>query len=197
MNESGELVEWDDGRGFGFVRTAAGERLFLHISALPRGVSRPMLGDRLRFRRGPGRDGRPAVMAAQLAGMKVRAFDVQISSDRAARARAIRLLGATGLLTLLVMAGSLGRAPAWLAPAYVVMGAVSGVLYFFDKRAARAGGWRISETTLHSADLCFGIIGGLLAQTGLSHKTAKPGFGVATAVVCFVHVMGFATLLIS
>ena len=66
MTETGELIEWNDDRGFGFVQPLTGAKLFVHISAFERSVRRPKVGDRLAFRRGPGKDGRPAVIAAQI-----------------------------------------------------------------------------------------------------------------------------------
>ena len=60
MNEAGELIEWNDVRGFGFVRSRDGDRLFIHAKAFERSLRRPEIGDRLLFQRGPGRDGRAA-----------------------------------------------------------------------------------------------------------------------------------------
>ena len=47
MNETGELIEWNDDRGFGFVQPVSGSKLFVHISAFERPIRRPEIGDRL------------------------------------------------------------------------------------------------------------------------------------------------------
>lgn len=48
--------------------------------------------------------------------------------------------------------------------------------YVFDKSAAVAGRWRISERTLHLLALAGGWPGALVAQQLLRHKTRKPEF---------------------
>jgi uncharacterized membrane protein YsdA (DUF1294 family)/cold shock CspA family protein len=188
MNEAGELIEWNDERGFGFVQPREGPKLFVHISAFERPMRRPELGDRLAFTRGPGKDGRPAVVVAQIAGATRRPAPLGPSAERlesAQLARALRLLGAALLLVALI-ALHLPRFTMWI---YLAMGAVSFAAYWLDKRAASAGAWRTSEATLHAIDLFGGIVGGLLAQTALHHKTAKPGFAFATFGIAFCHLL--------
>jgi uncharacterized membrane protein YsdA (DUF1294 family) len=46
-----------------------------------------------------------------------------------------------------------------------------------------------TERRLHLADLTFGIVGGLLAQHVLRHKTYKPGFVTITALITALHVL--------
>ncbi|MDB5536778.1 MAG: cold-shock protein, partial [Devosia sp.] len=58
MTNRGELIEWNDERGFGFIRPDGGnERLFVHISQIGRIATRPQLGDRVSYVIGRGRDG--------------------------------------------------------------------------------------------------------------------------------------------
>jgi uncharacterized membrane protein YsdA (DUF1294 family) len=108
-------------------------------------------------------------------------------TTRPARRPATRPLAALALLMLLLAALILGRAPFWLGGIYIVAGPISGLLYVVDKRAAQAGAWRISEATLHLVDFCCGIIGGLLAQQMLRHKTAKPGYRLTTWIIVAIH----------
>jgi uncharacterized membrane protein YsdA (DUF1294 family) len=75
---------------------------------------------------------------------------------------------------------------------YLGMGTVSFIAYWLDKRAANAGAWRTSEVTLHGIDLLGGIVGGLLAQAALHHKTAKPDYALVTFGIVLIH---FAALL--
>ena len=67
-------------------------------------------------------------------------------------------------------------------PAEVLAGAWLGsslaayVLYWLDKRAARAGYRRVPERTLHLVGVLGGWPGALLAQRQFRHKTVKQPF---------------------
>ena len=50
------------------------------------------------------------------------------------------------------------------------------MFYAADKSAARAGRWRIPESTLLMLGLCCGWPGGIVAQQWLRHKSVKPSF---------------------
>lgn len=105
-----------------------------------------------------------------------------------------RIVVALLLIVLVLGSISLGRVPRWLGLYVLAAGVVSATLYWWDKRRAIAGAWRIPETTLHSVDLIGGIIGGLMAQVAWRHKTAKPEFGAATAIVAFLDFCVIAAL---
>jgi len=53
------------------------------------------------------------------------------------------------------------------------MSAITYLVYWFDKRAARAQRRRTPEATLHILELLGGWPGALLAQSQLRHKTRK------------------------
>ncbi|MDL2354311.1 MAG: DUF1294 domain-containing protein [Pseudomonadota bacterium] len=67
-------------------------------------------------------------------------------------------------------------------------------LYAIDKSAARAGRWRIAETTLLLAGLACGWPGGVLAQQWLRHKSSKPAFRARFWVTVAVNLLVFAWL---
>lgn len=56
----GEIIKWDDDRGFGFIRgddaSSRGDD-FIHIRSMP-DHEPPYVGDRFEFERIPGKDGR-------------------------------------------------------------------------------------------------------------------------------------------
>ena len=68
------------------------------------------------------------------------------------------------------------RLPSAVVVAYVAMSSLAFVLYAFDKSAARRGGWRTQESTLHAVALLGGWPGALLAQDLFRHKSSKAGF---------------------
>ena len=72
--------------------------------------------------------------------------------------------------------GVVGSLVRWDDGRGLVMGALACTLYAGDKRRARAGRWRIPETTLQLAGLACGWPGGVLAQQLLRHKNRKNSF---------------------
>ena len=61
MRRSGELVQWNNKGGYGFVRDDTGRDYYVHISKVA-GDSRPHIGDRLSFEAAAGRKGRPSAI---------------------------------------------------------------------------------------------------------------------------------------
>lgn len=196
MRQTGELIEWNDDRGFGFIRAPNGEKIFIHISALGSSSdgTRPRMGDRVSYETAPGRDGRPSAARAVIAGSNpapgnpVRQRTVPqrpVSQRRMTWRFSIALL----IAGLVVLASALHPALIILVAVYVVMSVVSLVLYYSDKQRAEANQWRISEATLHGVDLAGGIIGGLIAQEIFRHKTAKQQFIGVTVLIVAVHLL--------
>ncbi|KFC68717.1 hypothetical protein FF80_01670 [Devosia sp. LC5] len=193
MRKSGQLIDWNDDRGFGFIRDTEGERYFVHIRSIGRIATRPLIGDHLDFDAGMDAQGRPRALNARIRGANP-------APPRAVRSRGLppaanaqrfdpRPWLASGLLALLFCDLALGLAPLWLGVGYLAMGALSFGLYATDKHYAQTDQWRISETMLHSIDLGFGIIGGLLAQSRFRHKTVKPGFVLLTWCLVGLHAL--------
>lgn len=74
-----------------------------------------------------------------------------------------------------------------LLPVLVAMAAFSFFAYRSDKRRAESGMWRVSESTLHLADLLGGWPGGFIAQRLFRHKTSKVSFQVIFWFIVFMH----------
>lgn len=87
----------------------------------------------------------------------------------------VPLLSPAFLLAMLAVA-ALDRIPLALAGLYVVLSVVLFAAYGLDKAAARRGGWRASEASLHLMALAGGWPGALVAQHVFRHKTIKQPF---------------------
>ena len=85
------------------------------------------------------------------------------------------VLGAAVVVVLAVVWG----VPTWAGWVYAVMSLLTFAVYAKDKSAARAGRWRVAESTLHVLALAGGWPGALLAQQVLRHKTIKASFRAA------------------
>ncbi|KKC31542.1 DUF1294 domain-containing protein [Devosia psychrophila] len=198
MSRSGELVQWNNKGGYGFVRDEAGRDYYVHISSMTNG-DRPKLGDKLSFETGKGRNARPAAIEVVITETTPAPVQTLRESMRPSRSVSRYKLGlrtaAATLMTLLILwAIGTERAPVWIGLLYAAMGAASALLYRFDKLYAMKGEYRVSENNLHYVDLCFGIIGGLAAQEVYRHKTVKPSFVTGTWAITLVHTLGLAAL---
>lgn len=199
MSRTGELVQWNNKGGYGFVRDAAGNDFYVHISKLADGQTRPRIGDQLTYDIASGRNGRPAainVAVATAAPLPERTMaHVRRPSGTVSRYTiGLRTAAATMMTLLILLAIGAERIPVWIGGTYALMGAASALLYRFDKLYAMSGRWRVSETNLHVVDFSFGIIGGLAAQEVYRHKTVKPRFVATTWAIALVHVVGLAAL---
>lgn len=70
---------------------------------------------------------------------------------------------------------------------FVLINAVTFLLYGFDKYSARKNIWRISEATLWSLALIGGSIGALLAMNQFRHKTRKLSFQLVLGVIIAIQ----------
>ena len=87
-----------------------------------------------------------------------------------------------------------GPAEVWIAGAYLGMSLLTFSVYAIDKAAARAGGWRTSEATLHCLALACGWPGALLAQQWLRHKSAKRPFRSVFWITVALNLAGLVLL---
>lgn len=194
--QHGELVQWNDERGFGFIAGDDGRRSFVHISDIGRIATRPRAGDRVSFTLERGSDGRPAAKDVRIAGANPVNGEARRRGATTVAAPGLGVRGVTaGSIVVLALADYLlGRAPVWLPIAYLVLGVTSIVVYWFDKRAAQANRWRVTEKSLHLMDAVGGIAGGLAAQQLLRHKTSKQSFMVVTVLIAMAHFAVLASL---
>ncbi len=188
---SGELVQWNNKGGYGFVRDGTGRDFFVHISQVAGG--RPSIGDRLQFDIASGRKGRPSAVDVTIvetapAPTPKLAEAIQTRPANISRYKLGLRVGAATMMTLLILwAIGTRNAPVWLGLLYAGMGLASALLYRSDKIYALTNRWRVSEANLHIVDFSFGIIGGLSAQEFYRHKTIKPRFVATTWAIALFH----------
>ena len=209
--EKGILEDWHDQRGFGFIRRPRGGKLYVHMKSIGKSTERPKAGDILSYDVGTGANGRPAAvdvtiirpLQSKTAGIapgkgseRVAAQPARRESQPGMRHISMRTAAAATLIVLLGNNIVLGRFPVWVGLLYIIGGLVSWLFYQADKRAAERRQWREPERVLHLADLAFGIVGGLLAQHVLRHKTYKLGFVMVTALITALHVLTLGLIMV-
>jgi uncharacterized membrane protein YsdA (DUF1294 family)/cold shock CspA family protein len=186
---TGTLSQWDDAKGYGFITPdVGGARLFVHIKAFGLRPHRPFVGERLSF--SETRDAQGKRRAAQVQSLAPRpAPPVPAPRDSS---RVLLLVPAFAALVLFChLRWGLPNA---LGGAYSAMSMATFIVYALDKRAARRGGWRVAENTLHGLSLLCGWPGALLAQELLRHKSTKPAFRRRFWLTVALNVLGFALL---
>ena len=176
---SGTVSYWRDDKGFGFVSTDAGERLFFHIRdfrCCP--ARRPQQGDKLSFGVSVDKQQRPYALAVQLE----EAAAMAVTSAKASgpdfshiqqQAWCFRYLFFFLLLLSLLAGSFLFTVPLF----YLEASLFTYWLYQIDKKLACSGqSNRLPEESLQMFSLIGGWPGALVAQKHLHHKVHKMPF---------------------
>lgn len=170
----GEIVYWNDDKGFGFIRHHPDQpNLFFHVSAFAYHRRRPAKGERVVFYQGThkGKAQATRVVLAEDADL--------LDGEGIVDAHDVRphLLEAT-LYILLILAFYfiLAVIALPLALSSLFISLLTAGLYVADKRAAKHDTYRIPETSLLLAALLGGWPGALIARPLLRHKTRKTRF---------------------
>ncbi|WP_419710671.1 DUF1294 domain-containing protein [Pseudomonas sp. NFX224] len=71
--------------------------------------------------------------------------------------------------------------------AYGIVSVLAFLLYWSDKRKARADQWRTPENVLHALEFAGGWPGALLAQQVFRHKTRKVSFQLVFWLIVLLH----------
>lgn len=190
MRYVGRLADWNDDKGFGFVTPhGGGDRAFVHIRAFERAVRRPVDGELLSYAVVRDARGRLNASAVRFAGQ------VPSASRRPRAPDALWYALAVAFLGFLALGAVLGRIPWLFAAVYAVASVIAFGAYGFDKAAARRGGQRTPESTLHFIALVGGWPGALVAQRRYRHKSTKAAFQSTFWFTVLVNVAALAWLL--
>lgn len=173
---TGTVVEWNDDRGFGFIRPGdKGADVFFHISAF-NAHGRPENGLMVTY------------AVESMANRNARAVDVRVPQTLSPAMEGL-LLSLAPVLFFFAALGIYARfyGLSWYLPAgYGVMSAFTYLAYRADKAKAQGGMWRTPEKALHWMSFLCGWPGALVAQWHLRHKNRKLEFQLffwATVVV--------------
>lgn len=190
MRQRGILTKWDDGKGFGFITPSTGESpVFVHISAFPRG-RRPAVNEKLSYTIAKDR-------AKRTCADKV-AFERPAPGALTQTRRGSSALPFACLFIAAIAAATyVGLVGLVVAALYGGLSALSLLLYGMDKSAARSGGPRTPEATLHIIALAGGWPGAVLAQRMFRHKTIKQPFQRIFWCAVVANCAGLAWLLTS
>ncbi|OUE40925.1 hypothetical protein BZY95_13255 [Billgrantia desiderata SP1] len=172
MRHEGKLTEWNDAKGFGFITPATGgPRVFVHISAFPRGGRRPTLNEPITYHLTRDSQNRPRAQ---------KALYLKAARHASPRSRGLMLASAiaAAFFALLAALSAAGHVPMQLLAAYALLSVITFAMYGIDKAAAGKGRRRIPEATLLFAGLIGGWPGALVAQRLFRHKTRKQPFQV-------------------
>lgn len=188
MRYQGKLVEWNDDKAFGFVLpNASGRKIFVHVNEFP-GRRRPELGSLITFEMGLDANRRScAVKVVPVISTQQRRVAEQVREAHAARSRLSLWIAALWTLTVVALT-FLGHYPWKLLPAWVVINAITYLIYARDKSAAEQGRWRAPEAQLHLFALAGGWPAAALAQQKFRHKTTKESFRAVFWLTVVVNV---------
>jgi uncharacterized membrane protein YsdA (DUF1294 family)/cold shock CspA family protein len=225
MEQRGRLLNWDDGKGFGFIQPkGGGPKLFVHISVM-RGDARPSEGDSVLYLAGKDEKGRLRATHMRREGLSIDQPSIRINprtigsgnrqqslrfaprSTRSKRLKAnigiqhpVPKLVIWCLLCILPLLGSLALYSqlGWIGPlaAYCSVSLVSFFMYRSDKRRAQQSLQRTPENLLHLAELLGGWPGALIAQQILRHKTRKASYQTVFWLVVAAHQLFWADRLL-
>lgn len=180
--QQGTIVNWNDDRGFGFIRPdAGGKELFFHISDVNNGQARPRENLKVTYSASRDEKGRACAIDVTFHGI------VLSADDWPPAVALLFLIGVAGL-------GLAGVLPMWVLAVYVVFSAVTLLVYRSDKARAENGTWRTPEKVLHMLELAGGWPGALIAQWRYRHKTRKVSYQISFWLIVVVNLVLLALL---
>lgn len=171
MRNQGEITNWNDEKGYGFVEpNGGGDRVFVHIKSFERRARRPIDGDLIVYRVVKEKGGR--LRATNITFPQSQKVKGQLKGNQ-------RILGSIFTLSFcvfIVAATVFGKLPIQLLVIYAFASMLTFLAYAMDKSAAKNNRWRTKESTLHLFGLLGGWPGAFYAQNKLRHKSIKAEF---------------------
>jgi len=201
MKLQGQVVNWNDDKGFGFVEpNGGGERAFVHINAFKTRTRRPVNGDVIIYELVYDNNNR-----YKAENIKFSAVTANTSNkNRTHRPRSTKHkknngidFAAAFLMFFFLAVGVsvlMEKLPSIIIGLYFVISCITFIAYAIDKSAAKKGLWRTPESTLHLLALIGGWPGAYLAQNILRHKSIKKPFRRVFWLTVVINVSGLVWL---
>lgn len=173
MRYQGRLIEWNDERGFGFIEpNGGGERSFCTSRWCAELPHVQPGGQVFNYTLGKDERGHLRALRAEAVRPNARTRELQQGPGGSAWRLGAGLAGLAVQVALVLLRGL----PVVLIAVLATLNLLTFILYWLDKRAARAEGQRTPENSLHLAALLGGWPAALLAQRLLRHKSIKQPF---------------------
>nr|WP_316644032.1 DUF1294 domain-containing protein [uncultured Roseateles sp.] len=190
---TGTIKSWTDDRGFGFIEAdQGGQEVFVHIKAFPARAGRPQLNQRVTFEIELNREGKKRARKVEL--VRTAPSRAPKRRDNPAQWGTASLFSIPAFIVVYLAVAIIWRVPGWCAGLYLAASVICFAAYAADKSAAKAGHWRVAESTLLLLGLTGGWPGAIVAQQVLRHKSNKASFrsafwgSVVLNVVVFVAI---------
>lgn len=190
----GEIVQFDAGKGFGFVKVAGQPKdIFIHQTDVTNGV-RLRSGMTVEFEvrtttKGPRATNVIAPGQGAKNGSAGSAAAVphgHTSPYLIFTLAALAIVAAVGGGLLLLFDWF------WLLDYLIAINVAAFVLYGYDKNAAQYSRLRVPERVLHGVELCGGTPGAFIAQRIFHHKTHKVSYRIVFWLIFGVQVAAIA-----
>lgn len=178
---NGQIVDWNDAKGYGFISSIDHERhVFFHISSVRNRNYRPKLNDSVIFDVTEDKQGR--LRADHVVVQGVNGFPLTLwFSFSFLVVATVSVIVFNGVLVMI--------------PLYIALSILTYFMFAWDKQAAQDARWRTSENMLHILSLLGGWPGALLAQCQLRHKSRKQPFKLILWMIIGLNIGGFVWLL--
>jgi len=172
MRTKGKIASWNSDKGLGFITpNNGGKRGFVHIKAFNSRTKEPKINQVVTYGLSTDKQGRVCADSVTRLGEKP-------SKNNSKKQSSKTILYSVIFLLIVGISTFLGKVNILVFPLYMVASLLTFLIYAMDKSAAKRGGWRTKESTLHMLSLIGGWPGAAIAQQKLRHKSKKESFRI-------------------
>jgi len=173
---TGQITDWNSDRGFGFLESD-GRRIFLHAKDFAEHYKVPEVGDRVSFKMGVDKQGRPCAQKA-----------VHVNEGGRITSEALFLLAFLLGAPICALVRLAGVIPGSVLAIYAVtLPSITYGVYAWDKHRARKKGQREPEALLHLLEFLGGWPGAFVAQRHIRHKCSKATYQLVFWLIVASH----------